>query len=245
MIPPLPPAHRCQAFPPAPSRYSHSKGFTLIELMIAMTLVALMVSLLFGGIRLANKSWDRVDAVTARSSEMRQIWRFLGNSFQQARAEHEVVDAAGPRDRDLLFFGTPDAVEFVAPLPDVGIGGLNVVRLEAIRSGDEQVLLLTRWLFHADIFEGGPGIPAWRSLRQGGATPRAEIPESSRAFVSQTVLLDPLEQLRIDYFGVLRRGEEARWSDRWDGELLPELVRIAVVDGAGPWPEMVFALPLR
>ena len=70
------------------------RGFTLIELMIALSLIALMVSLLFGGIRLGNRTWERVDATTTRSSEMRQIWQFLESRFRQARVEYEITEEA-------------------------------------------------------------------------------------------------------------------------------------------------------
>lgn len=239
------PAERRRTTPGAPAPTRYAKGFTLIELMIALTLIALMVSLLFGGIRLANRSWERVDGIAERTSEMRQVWGFLENSFQRARAEYEVAEEGDGRERHLVFFGRPDAVEYVVPLPDVGFGGLNVVRLEEALNGDDKTLLLTRWLYHPDLSGGRPGIPGWRSLRQGGVTPRVEIPESSRAFVSQSVLVDRLVDLRIDYFGALQPGEEAQWFDRWDGETIPALVRIAVVDRDGAWPEMIFELPER
>ena len=71
--------------PPGGGRPRRSAGFTLIELMIALTLIALMVGLLFGGIRFADRTWERVDEVAARTSERRQVWRFLESRLQQAR----------------------------------------------------------------------------------------------------------------------------------------------------------------
>ena len=219
------------------------RGFTLIELMIALSLIALMVSLLFGGIRLGNRTWERVDETTTRSSEMRQIWQFLESRFRQARVEYEITEEAEQEERLLVFFGTSNAVEFVTPFPDVGFGGLNVVRLEESRDGDESRILLTRWLYHTDVLEGGAGIPSWRSLKQGGVTPRSGVDDSVRAFVSQSVLVEGLESIEIEYFGVGEEEEEAKWVDRWDAEALPEMVAISIVDDKGAWPEMKFVLP--
>ncbi len=230
--------------PPGGGRSRRSAGFTLIELMIALTLVGLMVGLLFGGIRFADRTWERVDEVAARTSERRQVWRFLESRLQQARLVFEPVEEGARGERYALFYGTGEALEFVTPFPEVGFGGLNLVRIEAVGSGDERQLLLSRWLLHPDVLEGGDGIPQWGPLRRGHGTPAGPADEAVRAFFSQTVLVEGLKGFSIDYFGAVDNEEEPAWRDDWESARMPERVALGIEDADGEWPEMAFPLPL-
>ena len=49
-----------------------ARGFTLVEILVALTLFALMGSVLMGSLRLAGRSWDTGEAKIAQVSEMRQ-----------------------------------------------------------------------------------------------------------------------------------------------------------------------------
>ena len=55
----------------------HHDGFTLLELIISMMLLALMSSLLFGTLSLSANSWDRGEAKAAQVSDMRLTEEFL------------------------------------------------------------------------------------------------------------------------------------------------------------------------
>ena len=48
----------------------------------------------------------------------------------------------------------------------------------------------------------------------------------------------------FSYYGARNQDDEPEWSDRWEGELLPRLVRLRVTfaDGDGrAWPELTVA----
>lgn len=55
---------------------NRGRGFTLLELLIGMTLLGFMLALLFGGFRLAANSWDAVTARTERTTDEQ-----LGRAF--------------------------------------------------------------------------------------------------------------------------------------------------------------------
>src|SRR5271169_1354346 len=53
------------------------QGFTLIELSVALVLLALMASVLYGSLSLAGTSWDRGEAKAQQTNEMRLTEAFL------------------------------------------------------------------------------------------------------------------------------------------------------------------------
>ena len=57
--------------PPVPAGSPCPGGFTLIELIIALALIALITLLLFSGLRLGARAWDGVDALSERHAELR------------------------------------------------------------------------------------------------------------------------------------------------------------------------------
>src|ERR1700693_2442069 len=56
---------------------TRTAGFTLIELTVALLLLALMSSLLYGTLSLSANTWDRGDAKAVQASDMRLTEEFL------------------------------------------------------------------------------------------------------------------------------------------------------------------------
>ncbi|HHH38724.1 MAG TPA: prepilin-type N-terminal cleavage/methylation domain-containing protein [Sedimenticola sp.] len=219
------------------------RGFTLIELLIALALIGLILSMLFGAIRLGNRTWDSTEHRAGRSAEQRLVWQFVGTLVEQARP----LASGQGRDRRLLFSGLPDALELAAPSPpELGLGGLYVNRIQVIEGeqGEPGRLLLTRWLHQPRVLGGEAGVPPWRPLHEdGGAGPPPAAADELRSVYSQAVLIDALESLKLSYFGRRRGALEPDWGARWqDRERLPLLVRMEVKDRTGAWPAMIWAL---
>lgn len=222
------------------SRRGSESGFTLIELIIGLTLLSFIVVLLFGGIRLGNQSWGGSDAKAERTAELRLVWRFIGERLAQTRPVYrQDGDGAGK----LLFGGTKEGFEFVTPMPGhLGVGGYYLVRILAGGRGGKRELVLNRWLYHPEILEGGSGIPEWEAIGDGGGDAGEGKPEQT-AYYSRSVLVDELKGLKLAYLGSEGPGEEPSWHDEWlDEATLPAAVRIQVNDDKGAWPEMIFAV---
>lgn len=220
-------------------------GFTLIELLIALALIGMMVSLLFGALRFASKAWDASDARLERDTTITMLWQYLSDRFREARRINAHVQTEG--DNYYFFQGEPDGVEFVAPMPaTLGSGGLYIIRLVEGRVDGQRKLMLQRWFYHPDVLSGEADLPPWRPLKSSGGYRPGQEREGLRAWYSESALVDDLKQVRFRYYGIQEPGdEEADWSDRWDEEKrrLPLLVRMEVEDGEGAWPVMTFALP--
>jgi general secretion pathway protein J len=197
-------------------------GFTLIELLVALTLFALMGSVLMGSLRLAGRSWDGGEAKVEQVAEMRQSQNFLRNQIAEMYPKHMRKIAELP----VLFVGKAEEMRYVAPLPErVVEGGIMYFRLALRQDGEVSQLVLQRMLPDADALQ---------------------LPEFDDA--QTTVLADAVDAFKIAYYGRepgAMEIETPSWHDRWeDTQLLPMLVRIDVKPKNAPaWPMAVQPSP--
>ena len=196
------------------------RGFTLLELIIALVLLALLSGVLFGSLKLAGRSTDSGEAKAGAAASMRLAQQFLRTNLE---AQHP-LRMRKILDWPLLFTGTADELRYAGRLPArVAGGGMWYYRL-VIRSEDPRSpLVLERMI---------PDLSA-------DALPEFVNPERS-------VLAENIATLRIGYFG--READAApsvapSWRDQWnDTQRLPLLIRIDVAPKAGPpWPTLYVA----
>jgi general secretion pathway protein J len=223
----------------APSRPAGGcGGFTLLELLIALTLVALILVQLFGGLRLASRAWDSVEQRTARNDELRLAAGFVRRALTQARKIDWPVEGRSYA----LFWGNPTQMEFVTPLSEyVGLGGLYLVRIARLDRGEGSDLVMQRWLLHPDILEGGSEIPPWHPLEPVPLD--LEPGDLGEGAYGATVLASDVGEIGFDYFGVAQpRGDEAQWLAEWkEQNALPLVVRMGFGE-AGEWPDILVPL---
>jgi general secretion pathway protein J len=112
-------------------------GFTLLELLIAMTLLALLSLVLFGAFRFGTRSWDRAETSTANGNEIRRAQDAIAATLSRAYPEMQTADPANPH---IFFGGEAGAVTFLGPDRN-SPGMLDVVTLG--RQGDEIALTMT------------------------------------------------------------------------------------------------------
>jgi len=222
------------------------RGFTLVELLIAIALTGLILTILFAGLRVGSKSWDAVERRPVENSELRLVRGFIQRSLHQLRGISQRVEGGD----QLVFGGMVDGIEFATPMGGyLGQGGLYVVRLELRESRDGGQLVLTRWLFHPEVLEGAAGIPEWKPLSEGPSDFRSldadpDQGQDLRDAFSQQVLLESVEELRLAYYGVLEGEAEPDWHDEWeDPSALPGLVRMSMRLTSGTWPDLIVSLP--
>jgi general secretion pathway protein J len=113
-------------------RFHGSRGFTLIEVVLAMILVALIMGIAIGSIRMSRKAAEngerRIEAVNAirvtQEFLRKQLSRTLPLAFAMDRTE----------GKNYVFEGTDDGITFVAPMPGyLSSGGPYIQRLEIER----------------------------------------------------------------------------------------------------------------
>jgi general secretion pathway protein J len=196
-----------------PSRYRQS-GFTLMEVLIALTLLALILVVLFSTLRLAGTSWDAGTARAEHNNEMRLVHNLIRRALGQAQP----ILLPSPSGTTLTFSGDGTAVRFTAPLPaQAGISGLYLMSLEVQDNGADKSLLLRRQQYRPDLLE---------------LDTEAE----------STVLLEGISEASFSYFGSQGPYEPLVWTEQWEPSMrMPQLVRLSIVTDA-PWPDLVVAV---
>ncbi|HSS65381.1 MAG TPA: type II secretion system protein GspJ [Gammaproteobacteria bacterium] len=198
-----------------PSRkVSATRGFTLLELLLGMAVLALMAGIVLGGIRLGVKSWDAAAERSAAVEEMRVVHALLRRQLSSALPL--ATSRAG--GWNLVFEGDPQSLRFVSELPGyVSGGGIHFVTLALAKGAEGDDLVLR-----------------WRPLH---ALDADEPPD-------EAVLARNVEKLRLRYFGARTRNALSEWLESWrDSRTLPRLIEISLEQGGGEsWPELVVAL---
>lgn len=188
-------------------------GFTLLELMIALLLLGVMMTLLFNGLRLGARTWDSVEERTRSAQDLQLAGLFLRRQIEQAQPL-AFKDEQG--EKRIPFSGERHAMRFVAPLPaHLGAGGMYWFTLGVAEGKDGKRLVLSYELFQREEWE-----------RYGAAEP------------GTAVLTQALNDAEFDYLG----HETTTWASRWDQtDRLPRLIRLRVKFGDGPngrWLEL-------
>lgn len=219
-------------------------GFTLIELLIALALISLITLLLFSGLRLGSRAWEAIDAAVEQVGELRLAHGFLTRTLSQARVATTTVEA----ESIVIFSGDAERIEFTAPLSEhIGISGLYILRLTLEDKGDSQLLILTRWLLHPEILEGGDDFPPWEPLEKGRTMSIDNSPsemDAADGAYGRSLLLDHVETFEIVYYGLADGDADPDWHEDWfEQSSLPSQIRIRLTTTSRAWPDLVIALP--
>lgn len=216
--------------------FFRQSGFTLLELLISLVLISLIVTMLFGGLRLGSQGWERSDEHVERTDNIRLVREFIRRSLAQVRP----VWYGDGKQKEILFQGDTEILEWVTPMSEhVGPGGLMLVRLSVTELDRKKQLVMTRWLYHPEILEGNSAVPAWEPLKEVGGSEKA----SAKGVFGKHTLIGDVETFEFSYFGRAQPGEEPDWHTEWEHPAkLPELVRMRLLGESEWWPDLVVSL---
>lgn len=204
------------------------RGFTLIELLISVSLLALLMVVLFSGLRLGTRHLAGQTARLDRTSRVALAEKFLRAQLADARP----FFVPGTHAKQIFFDGRPDGIGFVNPaLESISTGGLQALSVD-LAPADERA-------------SHGSG----RTAKETGAQLVVEWHPFDGSTMTtakagrRAVLLDGIRQARIAYFGALQPDEAPDWHASWkDAAVLPSLIRFSVVFTDGEhMPELVVA----
>jgi general secretion pathway protein J len=203
---------RCLHPPPVAGQ-----GFTLVELLVALTLMALVSVILFGGLRFGVRAWETGGARMEQAHRIEAVQNLLRRQISQAR----FLPHASDTDATISFAGDGNSLTFIAPLPaHRGIAGPYLFNLRTGGRAGQSDLTLTWSLY-------------WPELLTTGAS----------GFEDGTTLLEDVAEIELSYFGAPFPDQPAQWWNAWDlNDGQPQLVRMRVEFPPGDrrrWPDLI------
>lgn len=204
---------------PSPERQLEKRirsdaGFTLLELLIALTLSGLILAGLAAGLRIISSSWDRGAALAERHESIGMTQDFLRREFSRLQW---IYWGTGD-ERHLAFEGERRRLRYIVaepPYPDQP--GLYAIELELVRvPGGGERLVRRRARYHPEE-SGFDGLQ----------------------FTDDVVLLE--DDLGLQ-FAFAREGTSTTWRGQWsEDDSLPKLVSLAVrasAEDTAVWPPL-------
>ena len=196
-------------------------GFTLLELLVAMTLLGIIMMLLFGGLRLGTRAWESGDERSEELARLEVVHGFIRRQLSQA---FPLVVSLGRAERRISFVGRPDTLEFAALMPaHLGAGGFHRLVFTVVGDGADKRLVVRRRPFQSAIEDA------------------VEPPDAEDE--TESVLLERISSAAFSYYGATDADAEPEWRDRWEEAPSPPLlVRLDVTFPEGDrryWPELV------
>lgn len=184
------------------SRKRHA-GFTLVEMLLAMTLMSMLLALAYGGLRASTRASEKGQQILEDSSRICMAHQFVRKQMNQ------MMPLAFEQNEDgterTVFVGDRRGIRYVAPMPGyLGWGGPQVQELYFERSEEGLELVLSHTLLQG--FE--------------------------EDFLYQTepiFLLGDIEDARFSFLGRDENGELTAWSENWDEvEALPAAISLEI-----------------
>jgi len=191
-------------------------GFTLLETLVAVTVLALLMLGLTQGVRSGFSLWAAQTRRSAETAELDATARVLRGLLTAIPITAAAAPGRGTA-ASIGFEGRADRLAFIGDLP-TGFGDS--------RRADIAIAL-----------RGGRVVLAWTPHRHEASIGVAAIP-------AEVELIRGVENLEFAYWGDPAGGSAAAWVVQWDGPALPQLIRIRLGFGKGDgrhWPDLVTA----
>ncbi len=205
------------------ARAANARGFTLLEILVAVTLLALLMALAFGTLRTAVRATRSGEALIERTDRMRLAQEFLRRQLSHAMPlPFERLEDTG---ENRVFVADRDSLRFVAPMPGyLARGGPHVQWLTLVDDRAGRRLEFDHALLNGYDVDDPKG-------------------DSKREPV---VLLEGIREGRFEYRALDEQGELSAWSANWeDAQRLPLLVRLVLEfdeDSRERWPDLEIPL---
>ena len=201
------------------------RGFTLVELLVALMLLAFIALGLGGAMRTISQTQERVDSRMQRSERQQVAIQFLRHTLDQVSGLHRPTAATPQGETPSYFQGSAQALQWLGTMPaNFGTGGRSHIRLmlQPGSAGNQLVLQYQKWDKNTEN-------PDWASA-------------------SSYALESDVEALEFSYQRT-HRSQGQQWLPMWGAaennrsqQELPSAIRVQVRTTQGDWPLLVIAL---
>lgn len=188
-------------------------GFTLLELLIAITLVAMMAVGIWGIFSISVRSWSRGTEAIDANQRHRSVLDMARKQIASAYPIYSQADAQQGMDIGPIFNGTENGIRFISlnSMQFFESPGLTLVSYEIVQDSDGNQSLIER-----------------ETRYTGQDIAQDEILNDSRAIS----IFDRLETCIFEYYDSGNADSPARWVSEWDGSAstrLPSAVRMTMI----------------
>jgi len=194
---------------------ARAAGFTLIEVVLALTIFALIGGILYGAFSLSHSAVEKSQVNSTRNQKQRSIADLLGSYVRSTFPYRE-----SPEEQTAFFEGNVESLTFVSAYSQ-GMGGRGMAKIQITKDEDDNGRAMVKLEETA---------PVRLSSESGGSGQTYSI-----------VLQDNVKEFRLAYLDP--QAEEETWEDRWDGRerrMLPRAVRFTYQDERGKEVRWIF-----
>ncbi len=192
-------------------------GFTLVEILIVLTLFSLILVLVFSALHTSSLSWQ----ASERQIEVNEDQRLVITFIKRQVAHTIPLLQLNKRNSNLLFKGEEDSLQFVSTLPaHRGGGGLYLLTLLA----DKDITL-----YYQKISDD--------------ITLSLEMDDEQ---IKSQVLISNIKAIEFRYYGREKTKDSPDWHEQWiEQKNLPDLISLRIISksSADSWPEIL--VPVR
>jgi general secretion pathway protein J len=184
----------------------------MMEVLVAMTLLALLMTALSGSIGFVGRSWDRGWETGEKSAAFSRIEGTLRRMIERSVP----VTVRAEKNPRFLFQGTTTGMRLVAhDAPSGSAGALYVQEITVTGTGSQRQLLYRQYPFK-------------------GSSARPDK-------ASEAQMLNGDFSIAFSYFGSPRPPAPPVWLESWtSNRTLPELVQVKIAAaGETPWPPII------
>ncbi len=191
------------------------RGFTLLELLIAISLLGMLMVLLFSAFRLGNRSWEAGNNKANANTEVRILHRLLTKQLQSLHRNQ--ANRSNFLQQPVLQ-GDAEQLTFLAPAPAQALVGglywhhlyLKEIETESFKQSKPNIgLYLSLQLYHPDFASNDK--------------------DYDQHLIPAILLLDNIATLKFSYFGMEQIGSAAIWWEQWQEQTRqPLLIRLNI-----------------
>jgi len=227
-------------------------GFTLIEVLIAMTLLSIMVVLLFSSLRTCAQSWEQGENKITEVNEVAVVHNFFQRHLSSAIPLWNDFSSGGggtaasqPGSSGAVAGNNASA----ANQPGAGANTDDMNRTFSFQGRKNALQFVS--VFPASAGRSGMQLFSVTQDKQDGEqiikvaiTPFFPVTEGQEWHKEEEVLLRHVSAFTVAYFGIDEETGKSGWQDEWlKKNVQPQLVKININTANGVfWPEMIIEL---